>query len=114
MWADPTPDDNVHLMQEFTHNTERDCSVYFGKVAANKFLEANSLISILRGHQVQQEGYKMHRFGGRRQSVIGGGAGDSTTNVMDFPSVITIFSAPNYCGSYDNRGAFFLLDHGTV
>ena len=33
---------------------------------------------------------------------------------MDFPSVVTIFSAPNYCGSYDNKGAYFFLDHGSV
>lgn len=50
MWADPCPDDEAHLMGEFTHNSERDCSVFFGKQAANKFLEANGLISVLRGH----------------------------------------------------------------
>ena len=33
---------------------------------------------------------------------------------MDFPPVVTIFSAPNYCGSYDNKGAYFILDRGSV
>lgn len=26
-----------------------------------------------------------------------------------FPSVITIFSAPNYCGEYHNKGAVILI-----
>lgn len=112
MWADPSPDDEAHMMPDFSHNSDRDCSVFFGKQAANKFLEANSLISILRGHQVQQEGYKMHRFGDRSFSVSSKSSNASSS--LDFPSVVTIFSAPNYCGSYDNRGAFFLLDHGVV
>lgn len=59
---------------------------------------------------MQQEGYKMHRFGDRRLSTNS----KASTSAIDFPSVVTIFSAPNYCGSYDNRGAFFLLDHGVV
>ena len=33
---------------------------------------------------------------------------------IEFPSLITIFSAPNYCGTYDNKGAYFLLDNGMV
>lgn len=37
----------------------------------------------------------MHRWGG------------STA----FPSVITVFSAPNYCGSYKNKGAVILIEN---
>lgn len=54
-----------------------------------KFLENNNLISIIRAHEAQLDGYKMHRWNG-------GG---------DFPLVITIFSAPNYCDVYNNKGA---------
>jgi serine/threonine-protein phosphatase 2B catalytic subunit len=39
--------------------------------------------------------------------MMGGGS-------LEFPSVITIFSAPNYCGSYQNKGAYFILDRGAV
>lgn len=39
MWADPCPDSEAHMVPEFTHNTERDCSVFFGKDAACSFLE---------------------------------------------------------------------------
>lgn len=38
----------------------------------------------------------------------------SLVSSLDFPSVVTIFSAPNYCGSYDNKAAFFQLDRGQV
>jgi serine/threonine-protein phosphatase 2B catalytic subunit len=29
---------------------------------------------------------------------------------VDFPSVITIFSAPNYCDTYHNKGAIVKLN----
>ena len=37
----------------------------------------------------------MHRWGG----------------TAAFPSVITVFSAPNYCGSYKNKGAVILIEN---
>lgn len=50
----------------------------------------------------------MHKFGGPdRRSSFGGDA-------LEFPAVVTIFSAPNYCGSYENKGAFFVLNNGKV
>lgn len=55
----------------------------------NDFLNANQLISIIRGHEAQLDGYKMYRWNGTEQ----------------FPSVITVFSAPNYCDAYKNKGA---------
>lgn len=50
-------------------------------------------MSVVRAHQVQIEGYKMHRWDG-----------DSS-----FPYVITIFSAPNYCDYYSNKAAVLIL-----
>lgn len=57
--------------------------------AACKFLERNQLLGIFRGHEAQDAGYTMHR----------------KTPTKKFPSVITIFSAPNYLDVYHNRGA---------
>jgi len=57
--------------------------------AASAFLERNSLLSIVRAHEVQDNGYSMLNV---REST-------------GFPVVITIFSAPNYLDSYNNRGA---------
>lgn len=62
--------------------------------ATNKFLESNGLLSVIRAHEAQVEGYKMHRWNGSG----------------DFPSVITIFSAPNYCDVYNNKGALIKFD----
>ena len=33
---------------------------------------------------------------------------------QSFPFVITIFSAPNYCGYYDNKGCIFVLENGKI
>lgn len=58
-------------------------------------MKKNNLLSIIRAHQVQIDGYKMHRWGGSDA----------------FPSIITVFSAPNYCGSYKNKGAVVLIEN---
>jgi serine/threonine-protein phosphatase 2B catalytic subunit len=62
--------------------------------AACIFLERNGLLGIMRGHEVQDAGYTMMR---KTETRRHGKAG--------FPSVITIFSAPNYLDMYKNRGA---------
>lgn len=50
VWADPVDDKDSHLMKDFCHNEDRDCSVFFGSQATKKVIEENSLVSILRGH----------------------------------------------------------------
>ncbi|OJT10856.1 Serine/threonine-protein phosphatase 2B catalytic subunit [Trametes pubescens] len=101
LWADPIPNfgheteptyDNPHglpLGVPFIDNHTRGCSYYFTYEAACKFLERNQLLGIFRGHEAQDAGYTMHR----------------KTPTKKFPSVITIFSAPNYLDVYHNRGA---------
>jgi diadenosine tetraphosphatase ApaH/serine/threonine PP2A family protein phosphatase len=61
--------------------------------AACAFLERNGLLSIIRAHEAQDTGYKMYR----------------KTRTTGFPSVITIFSAPNYLDVYNNKGGLFLM-----
>lgn len=70
----------------------------FGKKPAKKILDNNNLMTIVRGHQVQVEGYKMHRWDGPQS----------------FPYVITIFSAPNYCGYYENKASVLIIDRGNL
>lgn len=53
---------------------------------------------MFRGHQVQIDGFKMHKWGSN----------------SSFPYVITIFSAPNYCGTYNNRGAVLILKNSNI
>lgn len=45
-------------------------------------------MAIIRGHEAQQEGYNFH-----------------SQDSDKFPSLITVFSAPNYCDTYRNKGA---------
>lgn len=97
LWADPMNDDCA-LVNEFRDNPERECSNYFGKKPVKKLLKRNKLLSIFRGHQVQCDGFKMHKWGSK----------DS------FPYVITIFSAPNYCGSYNNKAAVLILKNNNL
>ncbi|PFH49596.1 hypothetical protein AMATHDRAFT_62805 [Amanita thiersii Skay4041] len=100
LWSDPIPTYG-HEQEPSAHgpgippgtlflpNTTRGCSFTFTYEAACNFLERNSLLGIIRGHEAQDAGYTMHR----------------KTPTKKFPSVITIFSAPNYLDVYRNRGA---------
>jgi serine/threonine-protein phosphatase 2B catalytic subunit len=97
MWADPMEDEEA-VHGDFKENPERDCSNYFGKKPVKQLLRKNKLLSIFRGHQVKQEGFHMHRWGAK----------DS------FPYVITIFSAPNYCGSYKNKASVLILKNQSL
>jgi serine/threonine-protein phosphatase 2B catalytic subunit len=49
LWSDPMKDEAA-IRGTFNKNTERDCSVYFGKKPLKKMLDANNLMSIVRGH----------------------------------------------------------------
>jgi serine/threonine-protein phosphatase 2B catalytic subunit len=94
LWSDPCSDkDSRHTT--FAENRPRECAYKFGLEPVKKLLKANKFLSIIRAHEVQIDGYKFHRWGG----------------AANFPSVITVFSAPNYCGSYKNKGAVILLDN---
>ena len=50
LWSDPVDDKDSDMIKEYSYNNERDCSYVFGKTAAKRLLEANSLVSIIRGH----------------------------------------------------------------
>mmetsp|Transcript_13357 Transcript_13357/g.18245 ORF Transcript_13357/g.18245 Transcript_13357/m.18245 type:complete len:309 (+) Transcript_13357:725-1651(+) len=94
LWSDPMDDRDARKMR-FSPNPQRECSVKFGLDPVKDILRTNNFISIIRAHQVQVDGYKMHRWGGHAA----------------FPSVITVFSAPNYCGEYNNKGAVILIEN---
>ena len=97
LWADPMKDDEA-IKGKFSPNTLRDCSITFGRKPTKSFLENNQLVSIVRAHQVFIEGFKMHKWDGPQS----------------FPYVITVFSAPNYCGYYDNKAAVIIMADGNI
>eukprot|EP01107_Rhizomastix_libera_P000323 TRINITY_DN1057_c0_g1_i3.p1 TRINITY_DN1057_c0_g1~~TRINITY_DN1057_c0_g1_i3.p1 ORF type:complete len:500 (-),score=131.73 TRINITY_DN1057_c0_g1_i3:73-1572(-) len=89
LWADPAEDFTPSNDDTFEFNEVRGCSYTFTYKAACQFLERNKLLSIIRAHEAQDDGYKMYPH---REST-------------GFPTVITIFSAPNYLDLYNNKAA---------
>ena len=74
LWSDPIEKDEEAKNVLFTPNSARNCSYVFGYKAAKPFLDKNKFLSIVRAHETQLEGFKMHRW----------------DKNIDFPSVITI------------------------
>lgn len=99
LWSDPIKDFGAEKTTEFfMHNTARGCSYYYTYAAACDFLQANNLLSIIRAHEAQDSGYRMYRK-------------SATTG---FPSVITIFSAPNYLDVYNNKAAILKYENNVM
>ncbi|KAJ8747757.1 hypothetical protein K2173_012964 [Erythroxylum novogranatense] len=67
---------------------DRGVSYTFGPDKVTEFLQKHDLDLICRAHQVVEDGYE---FFANRQ-------------------LVTIFSAPNYCGEFDNAGAMMSVD----
>uniref|UniRef100_A0A0E0NSY9 Serine/threonine-protein phosphatase n=1 Tax=Oryza rufipogon TaxID=4529 RepID=A0A0E0NSY9_ORYRU len=82
LWSDPGKD-----VQGWGMN-DRGVSYTFGADKVSEFLEKHDLDLICRAHQVVEDGYE---FFADRQ-------------------LVTIFSAPNYCGEFDNAGAMMSVD----
>lgn len=59
----------------------------FSYKACCKFLEKNNLFCIIRAHEAMEDGYKMYR----------------TSMKNGFPTLVTLFSAPNYLDVYNNK-----------
>lgn len=66
---------------------DRGVSYTFGADIVSDFLERNDLDLVVRAHQVVEDGYE---FFAQRQMV-------------------TVFSAPHYCGEFDNAGAMMSI-----
>ena len=98
LWSDPVESANGSLPERFKYNNLRSCSFFYGTQAVNSFLKQNGLACIIRAHEAQLEGYKMHKWNGSAK----------------FPVVITVFSAPNYCDCYNNKGAVLKLFDNTI
>ena len=96
MWADPIDNENGHIPCQYKYNEVRGCSYYFGKETTQNFVQQNQLLTIIRAHEAQLEGYKCHKW------------------KEDFPLVITIFSAPNYCDVYNNKAAILIMKNGLI
>merc|ERR1712204_99337 len=82
LWSDPDKD-----TMGWGEN-DRGVSFTFGAEVVAKFLHKHDFDLICRAHQVVEDGYE---FFAKRQ-------------------LVTLFSAPNYCGEFDNAGAMMSVD----
>lgn len=92
LWSDPHPAYDTTSLSGFSINMQRNCSWFYTYQATCEFLERNNLQGIVRGHEVQVDGYTLYK------------------KYKHLPSVVTMFSAPNYCDAYNNDGAFMFFD----
>eukprot|EP00804_Cyclotella_cryptica_P005230 CCRYP_018885-RD/>CCRYP_018885-RD protein AED:0.43 eAED:0.43 QI:0/-1/0/1/-1/1/1/0/337 len=77
LWADPQPFPGKSP-------SKRGVGFSFGPDITESFLKGNGLQLLVRSHEVKDEGYLVEHGG----------------------KTITVFSAPNYCDSMGNKGAF--------
>ncbi|KAI9282219.1 serine/threonine-protein phosphatase PP-Z1 [Sporodiniella umbellata] len=82
VWSDPSD-----TAVEWEDN-ERGVSYCFGKKIVNEFLAKHDLDLVCRAHMVVEDGYQF--FNDR--------------------TLVTVFSAPNYCGEFDNFGAIMSIN----
>ncbi|XP_021350609.1 serine/threonine-protein phosphatase 2B catalytic subunit 2-like isoform X2 [Mizuhopecten yessoensis] len=99
LWSDPLEDFGTEKTSEhFTHNSVRGCSYFYSYAACCDFLSQNNLLSIIRAHEAQDAGYRMYR----------------KSQTTGFPSLITIFSAPNYLDVYNNKAAILKYENNVM
>nr|AHF45878.1 protein phosphatase 5 [Epicauta chinensis] len=80
LWSDPQP-------QNGRAPSKRGVGCQFGPDVTKTFLELNKLDYVIRSHEVKNNGYEIAHDG----------------------KCITVFSAPNYCDTMGNKGAFITL-----
>ena len=87
VWSDPNPDVTMWT------KSDRKTSFFFGEKQSSEFLKKFCFDLICRAHQAINEGFE-----------------------FPFPdnSVVTVFSAANYCYEYDNKGAILHIDESLL
>ena len=86
LWSDPASNYQYTKPSGWGAN-DRGTSYVFSEKVVEDFIEKHDLDLIVRGHQVQEDGYEF--FAGQK--------------------LVTIFSAPNYCNEFDNDGAMLKI-----
>ena len=81
LWSDPQHELGRSL-------NPRGVALCFGPDVTARFLARNELRLLVRSHQVKAEGYEVEADG----------------------KLVTVFSAPNYCGVMGNQGAMLRFD----
>ena len=124
LWSDPLEDfGNEKNAEHFSHNSVRGCSYFYSYAASCDFLQQNNLLSIIRAHEAQDAGYvlirNMYQLHPHILSILlkyikilvilcypiffFSYRMYRKSQTTGFPSLITIFSAPNYLDVYNNK-----------
>ncbi|CAF1417551.1 unnamed protein product [Rotaria sp. Silwood1] len=85
LWSDPQPNNG-------RSESKRGLGIQFGPDVTERFLKLNNLEYIVRSHEVKQQGY----------------------DLAHNKKCITVFSAPNYCDTMRNKGAFLTITGNDV
>mmetsp|Transcript_11750 Transcript_11750/g.25436 ORF Transcript_11750/g.25436 Transcript_11750/m.25436 type:complete len:312 (+) Transcript_11750:451-1386(+) len=88
LWSDPADTEEYEEEIQGWQENDRGVSFVFGSDKVIEFLDKFDFDLLCRAHQVVQDGYQF--FAEQRG--------------------VTIFSAPNYCGEFDNAGAMMSVD----
>eukprot|EP00982_Pelagococcus_subviridis_P015959 31440-Pelagococcus_subviridis.AAC.19 len=85
LWSDP-------CCEPGRYPSKRGIGIAFGPDVTKKFIIENNLELVIRSHEVKDDGFEIEHDG----------------------SLITVFSAPNYCDQMENKGAFIRFESDMV
>ncbi|CAH0479063.1 unnamed protein product [Peronospora belbahrii] len=105
LWSDPQSrgvDAEVDAQVSWKPNQARGCSYYFNAAATFEFLGNNKVLSLIRAHEYDDEGFTFHFSSEEFQKL-------DNRQDKSMPPLITVFSAPNYCDTYGNTAAYLLF-----
>ncbi|KAL6120966.1 hypothetical protein NUSPORA_02198 [Nucleospora cyclopteri] len=94
LWSDPHKKYNLMNCENYQFNDQRRTSYFYSYADVKTFLKKFNLKVIIRGHEVQEDGYELY------------------ADINGHASVATVFSAPNYCDAYKNHGGIIFYDNG--
>jgi serine/threonine-protein phosphatase PP1 catalytic subunit len=86
LWADP--DSEINGWSE----NDRGVSFTFGPDVVSRFLQKHNMSLICRAHRRVEDGYEF----------------------FSDQQLVTLFTAPNYVGEYDNAGAIMSVDESLL
>ncbi|OHT06289.1 Ser/Thr protein phosphatase [Tritrichomonas foetus] len=84
LWSDPSP-----KTKEWGPN-DRGSTITWGARIANRFLSANKLSCVVRGHQMANDGFEFPFFPSR--------------------NTVTVFTASKYANEYNNKAAYMAIE----
>lgn len=82
--------------------SKRGVGLQFGPDVTKRFCENNGLEAVIRSHEVRMDGYEVEHNG----KCITGESIRALVRERRATDTITVFSAPRYCDTTENKGAY--------